>query len=627
MSNANCRIDRDYNFKVQDTFDLPLALNVLRKDPSVVGHIKDPSVAGQVVYQTTTNTIFCSDGIKWIELASSDSIPPVDFIIVGRGSELASCDFIPPVDFIIVGAGAAGCILARKLSDDGHTVVLIDGGEFRYDDPVITNPVYQANANKLIFGQNYAKTYPLPIGFLQSATYSEGQGSIGGSAAHNFMLAVRGTPDIYDSWSVASGDNRWLYNTLLPTMIAIETYTPDSTVANPAQRGSTGPIKITQEPPVTQGAGTFYNNLVTATSGSTVLTTDYNNPLLGTLTIGASQSFVTPNPDSHRSYSAIEYLPQTPMINAVIDVNGKGLNCRNLRVLSNSRAVKINFDSKKAVAIEYLTTNGDVSTSNKVFLKSTGKLILTAGAIQTPKLLMLSGVGPSSTLTSLGIDVVVNSSQVGQNLVNQYGTTVLITTPTPIDAGQTFFDCSPYSPVTGERKVQLLSSSSSGGFVPFVSLVSLLNPGSIGSMTVVSTNPLIDPEISMAFYTDGAYTTPGTDANLMVSALKIIRDASAATGYTMIVPPQASTDSEFNTFVTTPSNYIPQSHITGTTRMGTSIANGVVDGSLKVFGLDNVWIGDIGVEPTPTDGNTCFGAYYIAQTLSGILGAPTPPVL
>ena len=74
-------------------------------------------------------------------------------------------------------------------------------------------------------------------------------------------------------------------------------------------------------------------------------------------------------------------------------------------------------------------------------------------------------------------------------------------------------------------------------------------------------------------------------------------------------------------------NIVIQSHITGTTQMGSSISNGVVDGNLKVFGLDNVYISDIGVEPLPTDGNTCLGAYYIARRLAEKFGFPISPVL
>ena len=601
----NFSISRDdiYNaMSVQNSFDVPTIDDVAKKSATI---------AGQLLYQTTTKTLFYSDGLKWVELASSD--------------------FIPSADYVIIGAGTAGCILARKLSDSGASVAVIDCGDFRYDDPVIQNPIYQANANTLTYGQKYAKNYPLvlpnvpffPSNFLTPLVYSEGSGSVGGGCAHNFMIGVKGDPYSYNAWATASGDNFWLYNNMLPLMKELETYTPNSTVPNPAQRGSTGPINVTQNPPLTLP---LYNGIAAVTG--TVVSDDYNDPTLGTLVSGANQNLVTPNPGSVRSYSAPAFLPMSPSPGAVIDSQGRGLNGRNLQIITSSRATKINFDGTTAVSVDFIQTDADgVTTTKRVFLKSTGKVISCAGAIQTPKLLMLSGIGPTADLTALGINTVVNSYHVGKNMRNQYGTRATITTPAPIQAGQSFLDGSPYTTATGNRLLQFLASPTQS--TTLVLLSSLLVANSLGDIKVVSKDPLIDPEVNTNLYTDGAYTVNGTDANLMVSSLKIIRDAVAAAGagYSLIAPNPASTDAQFNTYALTPSNIVVQSHITGTTQMGTSIANGVVDGNLKVFGTTNVHVCDIGVEPYPTTGNTCLGAYYLALGLAAKLGFPTPPIL
>jgi len=605
----NFGVSRDERFNgcnIQNSFGLPSIDDISKKSPTLVG---------QLIYQTTSETIFYSDGLKWIEICAAD--------------------YIAPADYIIIGAGSAGCILARVLSDNGASVITLDVGDFRYEDPVILNPIWQLNANTLLFGQKYAKDYPVPVGFLQGAVYSEGSGSVGGSAAHNFLIAGRGTPRIYDSWAATSGDNSWNYTNILPTMKALEKYTPDGTIANPAERGSVGPISITQSAPLVSTPGTFYPVLATA-SGST-MTTDYNDGSQTPICISADQSLITSGVGSRRSYSALEFLPMVPTVNAVIDANGNGINGRNLKIITSAKAIKIGFNGTQAVSVDYIL-GGDVSTINKVFLKPGGKVISCAGALQTPKLLLLSGIGPAADLTTLSIPVVVDSPQVGKNLKNQYGCSAVIlpTGPSlPIQAAEAYINCTPYIPPVIQRKIQLIclgANPSTGNVFPI--LPSLLTPASSGSMKIVSKNSLIELEIDMNMYSDvpgpTPWTTPNSDANLIVSALKVIKDAADAAGFTMIAPSSAeylAGDAALFSFATNLSNRLIQSHITGTTQMGSSIANGVVDGNLKVFGLDNVYVCDIGVEPLPTDGNTCMGAYYLARRLAEKLGFPISPVL
>jgi choline dehydrogenase len=539
-------------------------------------------------------------------------------------------------DYIIIGAGAAGSILARKLTDDNITKVLvIEAGGNTQNDPIILNPNWLANGNTLLFSPKYATTYPIITGFLSADTYSEGRGG-GGSAAHNFLLGVRGTPRIYDAWATISGNPIWSYNNLLASMKALENYTPNGTPFDFAQRGLGGPISITQGQGVT--GNTYLQNF--STYSNTPFYYDYNDPPNGNCCISPVQQLVTPPPPNGtiRSYSFREFLPVGP----IIDNNGNGLNGRKLKIIFNAKALKFNVDQTFTVtSVEYVNTNAvnQVLTAN---LKKTGILISAAGAIQTPKLLLNSGVGPAADLTAVGIPVVVNSPNVGKNLQCQYGPAAIVggtgAGSIPFEA-EAFIDGSS-SGLTGGitggahdniRRMQVINIPIAANALE--SLLSISDPQSVGSVQIVDSNPLVDPQVNMTFYSGGFTGVTGatgpSDAQLAVTFLKIVQAAANASGLFMIYPPPSaySDDNSLLAAASDPAHVTIQSHIVGTTRMGTNISNGVVDGNLSVFGLTNVKIGDIGVEPVSADGNTCLSAYYIALTLANILGVPTPPAL
>lgn len=545
-------------------------------------------------------------------------------------------------DYIIVGVGSSGSILARKLSDRGASVLALDLGEFRYNDPIILSPNTGAVVDgtpiitTLTYDPRYAKTYPLPLfpvnpNPLAALLYSEGSGSIGGGGAHNYLAAVRGTPSIYDEWATVTGDPRWFYNNILPKMRAVETYTPNGTIPSPTQRGFTGPISVTQLSPLTLP---FYTNL--ALDSNSTPTSDYNNPDLGVTVVGTPQAFITPGANSHRSYSALEFLPMRGP-DAVIDRNGNGLNGRNLKVLSNARVLKINFCDRRACSVEFAYTNKK-NKMGTACLKDKGRLILTAGAVQTPNLLLHSGVGPAEELLPLGIRPVVDSPNVGRNLQDHYGVSALVAGDGGTTGGFAFIDGNgpsvepPALLPRGIRRIQVIVQP---GAPVFGALGFILNPQSRGSVKIVSSNALIDPKLDFNMYDPATGqndpNVPGTDANLAVRFLRILRDAVEDSGYTMLQPnplagDYASNDTLF-AYATDISNWGVTSHVAGTARMGTSIANSVVDGRLKVHGLENVYIGDASVQPRIPDGNTNFSAYYIALELANILGFPTPPAL
>lgn len=434
-------------------------------------------------------------------------------------------------------------------------------------------------------------------------------------------MAVRGTPERYNLWAFISANLIWSYINQLPHMKALEHFFPNvTTPPDTNQRGFDGPISITQSPPL--------NENVLLTSMSTVFNApfipDYNNPIYGNLGTVANQEFKTPLPNSQRSYSALEFLP----IGKIVDEFGNGLNGRKLKIVSNARVLnfetsegRCNGDKLRATSVKYVYTGNDAAVQ-EAHLARKGTLILTAGSINTPRILMSSGIGPAAELASVGIPVKVDSPQVGKNLQDQYGSFAIIKGSVD-NLSQIYTDLN-IAPL-GERRIQLANINLPGGLVQV--LPAILSSKSRGSITIVDPNPLVQPKVDIGVYTDGDETVPGSDLNLIVTFYKLLRQAVLAAGQQVILPFDYTNDATLAEFAQRDQNIILQSHNVGTTRMGTNIANAVVDGNLSVFGLKNVKIGDVGVEPESVDGNTCFSAYYIALTLAKILGVDTPPAL
>jgi choline dehydrogenase len=518
-------------------------------------------------------------------------------------------------DYIIVGLGAAGALLARYLSDDKITSVLVlEAGEDRRDDPKVTTAFWPPVINDLMYDPRYAVTYPTAISPTTTIPYSEAE-MVGGSTNHNHMIGVRPSPALLDEWATITGDASWSYNNMLPLMKALETYTPNGTIANPAQRGIHGPIKITQQPPI--GSNTFLTAFNTITG--TPYVDDYNDSTA--ICTGINQQLCTPGTSPVRSSAANELFTT----GVIIDSNGNGLNGRKLKIITNAKALKFYIEGGKAKKVRYESfALGEVEIKT-VKLEDKGTLILAGGAIQTPKLLFNSGVGPASELSALGIPVFVDSPNVGKNAKNHYGGLAVVTGSVP-DESHTFTNMSPYMPNDNVRRFQN-SNFAQPGF--FVAAGCLLNPSSTGTITVNTPNLTDYPKLDMNFFSDGPVSSPGTDAYLVVSFLKLVKQAAIAAGQFVIAPPNdmypapygpAPDDSQLLSYATSSGGFFLSSHISGTTKMGTNISNGVVDGNLNVFGLLNVKICNLGVAPKTPDGNPCLSAYYIALNLLKKLG-------
>jgi choline dehydrogenase len=516
-------------------------------------------------------------------------------------------------DYIIVGNGTAGATLARELSDGNrNSVLVLEWGKNLTNDPAVLSPEVFAFSGPLTNDPLYAVNPIITINFPSMAPqyfiYSDGR-MWGGSSAHNGLFAVRGTPKVYNDWAALSGQPRWNYNNMLPLFIATEHYTPNGTIADPAQRGLNGPLFITQRPPVT--GDVFAQGLSTATG--TPFADDYNNPAQGgDLCVSAHQEWITPLPDSHRSFSSNAFTN----VGDIVDAEGFGLNGRKLRIVSDALVDKVIFKNKTAIGVQYYSA-GDVN--RVVFVEAKKKVILAAGAPRTPGILERSGVGDAALLTSLDIPVVVDNPNVGEHLFNHYGAIgIFLGTTTGVPFVDAFTD---NGFGDGVRRIQMICyTPPSSGIV--ITAGGIVSTKSQGSVHIVSANPTFEPRIDLNMYSDGPVGTVDTDAYNVVTYLKTLPAISLATGFPLLSPPASvylGGDAALLSYAQTLSNMIITYHIVGTTRMGLSAVDSVVDGNLHVFGVNRLMVADVSIEPEIQDGNTAYAAYFIGQQAAIII--------
>jgi choline dehydrogenase len=500
-------------------------------------------------------------------------------------------------DYIVIGAGSAGCVVANRLTEDHDTTVLLLEAGNPDTKPEISIP----SAFMSLLGSEVDWAYfSEPEPYLNHRKMFCPRGKVlGGSSSINFMMYVRGNHHDYDHWH-SLGNPGWSYEDVLPYFKKSEQQQRGAS----AYHGVDGELSVTDIKPSAVVSQCFIDACVARSY-------DYNPDFNGAQQKGAGLYQLTVKDGKRHSAAAAFLLPilQRP----------------NLTVRTGVLATRLLFEGTRAVGVEYLHEG----TLHQV--RSHQEVILSAGAFDSPKLLLLSGIGKADYLQGMGIPVVADLPGVGQNLQDHLLVCVVqeatqdvhpAVTSNGIEAGLFLhsegdldaapdlqFFCGP---------IQFLPSGYAPSEFGFTGAVSLTRLENMGIVWLRSLDPNDAPMFRMNYLQSEA------DVQKLVAAIKLMRQLLQSSGFDEfrgkeIAPgAEVQSDADLEAYIRDAGSTVY--HPVGTCKMGTD-STAVVDPELRVHGIEGLRVVDASIMPNITTGNTNAPTIMIGEKAAALIKA------
>ena len=525
-------------------------------------------------------------------------------------------------DYIVVGGGSGGCVLAARLSEDPSvSVALIEAG------PADRNILIHVPAGLALLAPTHAANWnfsTVPQKGLNGRIGWQPRGKVlGGSSSVNAMIYIRGHRADYDHWA-AEGNEGWGYDDVLPYFRRAE----HNERLGGEFHGNAGPLNVMDLRSPNQYLQAFVD---AGREAGFPITDDFN---------GAEQEGIGPYQVTHKNgerFSAAKaYL--TP-----------NLGRKNLTVFTEAHTTRVLFEGKRATGVEFRRA-GRIEQ-----IGARHEVLMAAGALQTPQILMLSGVGPADELAKHGIGVVHHLPGVGRNLHDHVDAVQVVDAP---DLKETFGvsvggigRVIKAIPEWRQRRSGMLTTNfaEAGGFVksqpsepiPDLQLhfvvgklidhgrktvfghgysahVCVLRPQSRGSVTLASADPFAAPLIDPNFFDHP------DDMQRLVRGFRQMRGLMSQPalaklgGRELARSADATTDAQIEAFIRQYGDTIY--HPVGTCRMGPG-AMDVVGADLRVHGLEGLRVVDASMMPRIIGGNTNAPVIMVAEKASDMIKA------
>jgi choline dehydrogenase len=501
-------------------------------------------------------------------------------------------------DYIVIGAGSAGCVVANRLTEDPNTTVLLLEAGNPATKPEIQIPLKCTHLPGSEVDWGY---FSEPEPYLNNRKIFCPRGKVlGGSSSINFLVYIRGNTRDYDHWQ-ALGNPGWSYQDVLPYFKKSEHQQRGAS----EYHGMDGELSVTD---IVSPAPVSQRFIDAAVS----LGHDYNPDFNGVQQKGVGRIQITAKNGKRHSAAAAFLLPI--------------LHRPNLTTITGALVTRLLFEGTRAVGVEYLHEE----TLHQV--RDNQEVILSGGTFDSPKLLMLSGIGDAAHLQAMDIPVVLDLPGVGQNLQDH------ILVPIPYEATQALQTASTSNGIA-EAGLFLHSEGNQeaapdlelifgpilwappdypNSGVGFTGLIALVHPESTGSVKLRSRDPKDTPMIQMN------YLQSQSDVQKLVTGIKLMRQLFQSNAFDEFrgreVAPgdNIQSDEALEAYVRETCGTV--FHPISTCKMGTD-PMAVVDPKLQVYGVQGLRIVDASIMPTLPTGHTNAPAIMIGEKAADLIKA------